>query len=215
MDRSHASPSRLRSLLRDRSGRLRALLSVGVLLGVGSVNTMAFFTDDATMTTGNFTSGTLDIRLNADTNNVGQGGTWANTSFAIANLIPGESVASSFPVRNDGTVPFKWSTMATASGTLAPQLRFTTYLGGTAANTGTQAAGNRAGTCTGGTAQTTDVTLNGTAVNVITQAAAGTIAVGASQAVCVRVQLVSTAPNTAQGQTASASYVFNAVQVNP
>lgn len=203
---SHRLPRR-----RPTSAQVRALLSLGLLLGVGSVSTMASFSDDATMSAGSFATGTLDVRLNANTNNVGQGGTFANTTFAVPDLVPGESLASSFPVRNDGSVPFKYTATATAAaaGTnLAPALKFTTYLGGTASNgtTGTL----RTGSCTG-IAATSSQTLSATASTVV--GTAQQVNVGASQSVCVLVSLPTATDNTFQGAGATASFSFNAVQL--
>ncbi len=215
----HAEPRRRRSVLDIvRSARTRAILSLGIVLGFGTVSTMAFWTDDATMTTGSFESGTLDVRLNAATNNVGQGGTWNNTSLTLTNAVPGESFANAFPVRNDGTVPFTFTATATASGALAPQLLFWTYTGGTATNTGTVAGGNRNGTCNG-TLQSggaNGLTLSGTSSNVVTAAGnPGAVAAGSSRVVCIRVQLTAAAPNGSQGHSGAASFVFNATQVAP
>jgi hypothetical protein len=194
---------------RFTSAQVRALLSVGILLGVGSVGTMARFTASGDATAGSFTTGSLDVRLNAAGNNVGQGGTWTNASLAIADITPGESLAVSFPVRNDGSTGLTYTATATATGGLAPALRFSTYTGGTATNSGTAAADDRVGTCTG-TAASTAVTLSGSAATVI--ATAQTLAVSASQNVCVLVQLSTTAASSVQGSSATASYAFNAVQ---
>lgn len=200
-----------RARLRLTWTQVRALLSVGVLLGIGAVGTLGAFTASASVSPGSFTTGTLDVRLAAATNNVGQGGTWSDASLALSAMAPGESVAGSFPVRNDGSVPFTYTAAATASGSLAPALRFTTYVGGTATNTGTAAAGNRAGTCTG-TALSSSKTLSATSTTVI--GTAQQIAAGANQSVCVVVSLPSGTASSFQGTTATASFAFNAVQLS-
>ncbi|MGD9960180.1 SipW-dependent-type signal peptide-containing protein [Nocardioides sp.] len=191
------------------SAQVRALLSVGILLGVGSVGTMARFTASGDANAGSFTTGSLDVRLNASGNNVGQGGTWTNASLAISDITPGESLAVSFPVRNDGTTGFTYTATATATGALAPQLRFSTYTGGTASNSGNATNDNRVGTCSG-SAASTNQTLSGTAANVISTAQ--TLNPSATQNVCVIVQLVSTAASSTQGDAATATFAFNAVQ---
>ncbi len=191
------------------SAQLRALLALGILLGLGSVGTMARFTASGTANTGSFTTGTLDVRLNGSGQTVGQGGTWNNANLAIGDLTPGESLAVSFPVRNDGTTGFSYTATATATGALAPQLRFSTFIGGTAGNSGNANANNRVGTC-GGNSASSGMTLGGGATNVITSAQ--TLNPGGSQNVCVIVQLVSTAPSSSQDDSANASFAFNAVQ---
>ena len=105
-----------------RSIRVRAFLSLGILLGFSSVNTLAFWTDSATMTTGTITSGSLDLQLNG--NLAGQGGTWTNSAFTFSNMIPGESFAVTVPVqRAAGTAPFTYTATGTSTGGLASHLR--------------------------------------------------------------------------------------------
>lgn len=50
--------------LRERvtSVRVRAVLSLGIVLGLGSVSTLAYWTDTGTMTTGSIQAGTLDLQ---------------------------------------------------------------------------------------------------------------------------------------------------------
>lgn len=196
-------------------GRTRALLSLGLVLGLGVVHTMAYWTDQATMTTGEIAAGTLDLRLLNGATLVGQGGTWNNTAFAASNLTPGESVAFSFPVRNDGTTPFRFTATASASGNLRPGLRFTTTHGSnTASNSGSAANANRVGTCGANTVATSSVTLGTTATTVIAspgvQRAAGELIT-----VCIIVRLDPSAGNELQGQTAQATFVFDATQLAP
>lgn len=194
-------------------GRTRALLSLGLVFGFGSIGTMAYWTDQGTMTTGDISAGSLDLRLNNSSTLINQGGTWNNTDFAASSLIPGESVAFSFPVRNDGTAGFRFSATATASGTLATGLRFTTTYGASAAsNSGSASNGNRAGTCGANTVATSSVTLSASSASVINTPGV-TVASGASSTVCVIVALDSSAANALQGATTTASYVFNAVQL--
>ncbi len=79
---------------------------------------------------------------------MGPGGTFANTDLAPVGLVPGESVAVSFPVRNDGSFPFTWLATATASGALAPGLTVSSYVGGMATNA-TSVLDVRTGSCSG------------------------------------------------------------------
>ena len=44
-------------------GRVRALLSLGLLLGITQVGTLASWTDSATVQGGGFSSGTLDLTV--------------------------------------------------------------------------------------------------------------------------------------------------------
>ncbi len=195
-------------------GRTRALLSLGILLGFGAVSTMAYWTDQATMTGGPISAGTLDLRLKDAGTLIGQGGTWPNTGFTAAGLIPGESVAFSFPVRNDGSAGFRLTATATASGDLAPGLRFTTTHGASpAVMTGTEAGGNRVGTCGSNTASGPTI-LSDTPASVIPTPGV-TIGSGNLTTVCVIVKLDTSADNALQGKSGAATFVFDAQQLQP
>lgn len=196
---------------------VRALLSLGIVLGLGATGTLAYFTDDATLTTGAFTSGKLDLTLDQSTSSstVGQSGTYAKTALGITAMIPGESVAADVSVKNNAGVPFTYKTSAKLDvggtfPTAAPvKLTFAVYPG-TASNTGTQAAGNRVGTCTG-TALFAAAALTTTAQDVISTARS--LATDASESICVKVALATDADNTYQDKTTTATFVFRAAQL--
>jgi predicted ribosomally synthesized peptide with SipW-like signal peptide len=213
--------SRHRDTDRPRgSRRLTAWAGVVALplltLGAGVGGTFAAWTDGATLGTGSLTSGTLDITLNGNlagpgtTNNPG---TWTHPGLALANIAPGESVAVSFPVRNNGSIALKYTVTGTGSGGLAVAngMQLATYFGVPAANTGSEAAGNRTGSCGG----TTPTDANGTTLTSTpaTFATDRVLAAGASETVCVVARLSSAAGNALQGQTMTASLLFNARQV--
>jgi len=190
------------------SARTRAVLSLGIVLGLTSVSTLAYWTDTATMTTGTIQSGTLDLQLNGNLS--GQGGTWNNGALALTNMVPGESIAVTIPVqRGAGTIGFSYTATATASGTLAPHLRWT-VTAGTAGTPST--SGLRTNTCSG-TALSSNVTLSAAAANVIPTARTLSGAT-MSENICVRVELPSGTGNAAQGTSATASFVFNATQLS-
>lgn len=195
---------------------VRALLSLGIVLGLGATGTLAYFTDEATLTTGSFTSGKLDLTLDqgSSSTTVGQGGTYAKTALGIAAMIPGESVAADVSVKNNAGVAFTYKASAKLDAgstfpTSSPKLTFAVYPG-TASNTGTQAAGNRAGSCTG-TALFAAAGLTTTAQDVISTARS--LATDASESICVRVALATDADNTYQDKSATATFVFRAAQL--
>jgi predicted ribosomally synthesized peptide with SipW-like signal peptide len=200
---SHRGPAR-----RPKHGRIRALLTLGAALGLGAVGTFAYWSDQATLATGPISSGTLDLTL--DGNLSGQGGTYTQTSFALANMIPGESVASAVTVANGGSVTLRYTATATAAGGLAAGLTFEVFTGGTATNTGTEAAGNRAGSCTGSSSFGPAV-LTGVAQTVI--GAPRQLSSSSSDSVCVVATLPTTAGNSLQETTATATLLFDAKQL--
>ena len=91
---------------RRRSGRVRAVLSLGLLLGLTQVGTLASWTDSATVQGGGFSSGTLDLKVgeSAADQLTGQGGSWTHTNLTLAAMAPGESVAKALTVGNGGSV---------------------------------------------------------------------------------------------------------------
>ncbi len=71
----------------QRSQKLRALLGLGVLLGVGATGTFAFWTDDVTITGTTFTSGTIDLQVNTFDSIP------AYTTLACRAMVPGNTSA--------------------------------------------------------------------------------------------------------------------------
>jgi predicted ribosomally synthesized peptide with SipW-like signal peptide len=201
----NSSPAR-RLLRALSSTRARALLTLGMVLGLGAMTTLAYWTDTATVTTGSFTSGTLNLKVDG---NEGNPTAYSLTTFTAANLVPGESVAGSFAVQNTGNVDFTYTATGTATGALAPSLRFTVKTGATSSTTGS--AGSRVGSCTGGTAQSSLLTYTGTAQTVA--GTAQTVAAGGSQTFCVIATLDSGTALSEGGKTASASFVVTAKQL--
>lgn len=199
---------------RRPSGRVRALLSLGLLLGVTQVGTLASWTDSATVDGGNLASGTLDLTVGESSANQlgGAGGTWTHSTLALAAMAPGESVARTLTVGNGGSVALTYNaTVATSNNDLHNGLQLTVVEGATAANTGTQAANNRSGTCTGGTATAlTNTNLSTTASGL--HPAAVPLASAATRSYCVRAALVTTAPNSMQGKTTALTFAFSAQQ---
>ena len=197
---------------RRGSGRARALMSLAAVAvlatGVSVKGTFAFWTDSATLQTGSFSSGTLDVTLGGQL--TGQGGTWSPAGFSLTNLVPGESQAFSFAVANAGTVGLTYTVSGTATGGLAPSMQFSIHPG-TASNSGTAAAGNRTGSCTGA-ALATNVVLSGTATTLV--GTPRSLAAGSgTENICVIARLDPAANNSAQGLTMSANLVFDSRSV--
>ncbi len=188
---------------------VRTGLAVGLVVGLGSLSTMASWSDDATLDPGPIQAGSLDLLING--NLAGQGGSTTSPSMSLTSMVPGESVAVTVPVQKaSGSVGFTYTASATATGTLAPYLQWT-VTAGSAATPATNANGIRTNTCSG-TALSSNVTLSGTATNVI--ATARSLATVSSENICIRAELPSGTANAAQGLSATASFVFNATQLS-
>ena len=192
---SHRSttPRRLPSV------RVRALLSLGVALGIGSVGTFASWTDDVTVSGTTFTAGTLDLQVN----NVDS---YATTTLSMSAMVPGTTSAEVLTVKNNGTVPSKYTLTGGLTGTNATDyntaaangLLLTVRLGG--AKSGS--------TCTGGTALVTDQPLTSTTTTTILAKRPSTAltASGGNEVLCFQVKLSDTAPSTLQGKAATATF---------
>jgi predicted ribosomally synthesized peptide with SipW-like signal peptide len=186
-----------------RSGRLRALLSLGLVVGFGAISTLAYWSDEDTVSVGAFTAGVLDMRLNgADTLNL-------TTTFTLGAMVPGESTAASFAVQNTGpgNVPFTYTATGLATGGLAPDLTFQVFLDGVA--TTSSSSGFRSGGCSGTSTGPAQVLTPAKTLIATPQ----TLAVGSTQNVCVIAKLATSAPSSQQGATASAVLTFHAAQL--
>lgn len=186
---------------RLRSQRLRALLGLGLLLGVGATGTFAFWTDDVTITGTAFTAGTIDLQVN----NVNS---YATTTLSMAAMVPGNTSAEVLTVKNNGTAPLKYTMVGGLTGTdaalynTAGSLKLTIVLGGTKAGSG------NASTCTGGTVILTATSLTSTVTTPIISTGRGPIAAAGTEALCFQVTLDGAAPTTLQGKTATAAFTL-------
>ncbi len=189
-----------RTLRGLRSRRTRALLSLGVVLGLGSVSTLAYWTDSATLTGGTFASGTIDLKLDSVDNNPSS----FSTALAMSNMAPGQSKAVVVPVQNNGSVSFTYvaagisNNIAPNAGILASLLEFRVVpLGSVTGSSPTQ-------TCTGTPSFSGSL---GTSTSVITTAR--TLAPAASENVCIQATLP-VGVTTGQNNTANTVFTFTA-----
>ncbi|MET1060113.1 MAG: SipW-dependent-type signal peptide-containing protein [Nocardioides sp.] len=183
-----------------RSRRARALLSLGVVLGLGSVTTLAYWTDSAALTGGTFKSGTIDLKLDSVDNNPSS----FSTGFAMNNMAPGQSKAVVVPVQNTGNVAFTYvasgisNNIAPNPGTLASLLDFKVVPLGTVSGSSPTQTCTGTGTFSGSLASSTSVVTT-----------ARTLAPGASENVCIQATLPA-GTTTGQNNTANAVFTFTA-----
>lgn len=193
----HAAPRRRNFWAVLRSARLRALLSLGLVLGVGATGTMAYWSDNATVSGATFTAGTLDLQLNDEVDD-----DYAFTTLNASDLIPGSSVAATLNVQNKSQgASFTYAMSASATNgdgkNLAGTLTLIVRAGGT--STGT--------TCTGGTAVISRTGLAGGAVTF-----PNTLAPSGADSLCFQVGLPAGAPASVQGASTAATFTVNATQ---
>ena len=201
-----------------KSVRTRALLSLGIVLGLTSVSTLAFWTDSAQLTTGTIQTAKLDLKLD------GQDNVPTSTKLAIQSMIPGESVAATIGVqRVANTIAFTYSGSAqvTAANDLTEALRFKVFAGTANAQTVASGTGIRTQTCDGtqlfGGADGAKLTAAATSLFSSRAALATPLALPANDLtdnLCVQAILPTSTGNGAQNKTASVTLTFNAVQLS-
>lgn len=201
-----------------RSARTRALLSLGIILGLTSVSTMAFWTDQAVLNSGPIQSGMLNLQLDGAENIP------TSTKLAITNMIPGESVAATIRVdRASNSIPFTYSASAVTTNTngLATALRFKVFTGGTAGAVSTTATGIRTQPCSGtqvsggvdGIAWTSAVTVISNRASALSTTPIQAAVV--SENLCVQAILPDvTAGTGAQSLSTAATLTFTATQLS-
>lgn len=187
--------------------RLRAVLSLGMVAGLGAVGTMAAWSDTATATTGVFSTrdANLQIKLNQER---------PSYDFAALhkiNLPRGGSVAGMLPVNNTGDVDFTYTVAAQTAdngtaaygsanaGTFAQNLTVAVFAGGSASATA----------CSGGTSITSTTLALGSKAIISTPRA---LAHGVTQNLCFQLTLNSAAPLAARMSALSIGFEFTATE---
>ena len=187
--------------------RTRAVLSLGMVFGLGAVGTMAAWSDTATATTGMFTTSTVNVEMSLD----GQRPTLAFTSLNKVDLGRGAGTAGMLPVQNTGGADFTYTAKAvtadagTASygdadaASFARSLTVAVFAGGS--STGTA--------CTGGTPIVSKPLAVG-GVDLITDARR--VDVAAADDLCFQVTVAADAPVSARMSALSVDFRFAATQ---
>jgi predicted ribosomally synthesized peptide with SipW-like signal peptide len=177
---------------------------MGVVLGLGSVTTLAYWTDSATLTGGTFASGTIDLKLDGSDNNPAS----FSTGFAMSNMSPGQSKALVVPVQNVGSVTVTYvasgiaNNIAPNAGTLASLLEFKVVPLGTVSGSSPAQACTGTASFSGGLASSTSVIT-----------AARTLTPGATESLCVQATLPA-GTTTGQDNTANAVFTFTATSTS-
>ncbi|HVM04429.1 MAG TPA: TasA family protein [Acidimicrobiales bacterium] len=183
-----------------RSKKVRLVLSLGALSGVVWAGTFATFTDSGTATS-TFTAGSVDLLLSGETDDA-----YAFTSIEMENMKPGDVKYAPLTIANAGTLGFTYTMATSATNADSKGLRDQLTLG--IRKVADAATCDSAGV--GYTASLDTMTASGAL-------SAGAIAsrsltAGASEVACFRVELPSTANDTFQGATTTATFTFSATQ---
>jgi hypothetical protein len=182
------------------SRKIKVVAALGSLSAAVWASTYATFTDSATATS-TFTSGSVDLTVNAEADD-----DYAFTSLESGNLKPGDVKYAPLSVANVGTLGFTYSMSSSSTNTDGKALRDTLKLG--AKLVVNAAACDSAGV--GYAASLTTVMAEGA----ISAAAISSrsVATGASEVLCFKVELPSTAGDSLQSATTTTTMTFSATQ---
>ncbi|ARC57535.1 hypothetical protein AS850_10655 [Frondihabitans sp. 762G35] len=194
-------PRRRRRL--SGSGRVRAVLALGAVVGLGSVATLAAWSDTGAAT-GSFSTGTVDLKLN------GQDGTIAVTNLSLTNAAPGAVTYALLPVTNNGSINFTYGfTTSSTNGTDTPALN--ANLNWSVVSLGTNASCTSATFATAAGVPATYISPTAT-LSAAPAVSGRALAAGATENLCFKVELPSAAPTGVQGKSTVATVSFTATQ---
>ena len=188
----------------DGSRLLLGLAALGVsVLGLTTVVTGAFFTDQQDVTGNVFTTGSVDLSA-----------TPATAVVTATNIAPGDTITAPLTVNNAGTLAYRYSLLSTVTAStpdLAAQLDFTVKVGVTTCTTAGFAATGTVLYGPGDLGSTTGTKVFGDAA---TGAQTGdrTLSASSSEVLCLQVSLPSSTGNTYQTKTTTATLRFDAEQ---
>lgn len=198
---------------RQRGRKVAAILAGGLVLGVGTMATLASW-NDSEFAKASFTAGAFNMEgavdgaqsVFSEHSTAGAAGTLAFTSI-FSNLQPGDVVYAPYALRLDKNTTYN-ATVAVTSDSMSGSTQGLSYTLFTTATAGCSASSTPvttvvpAGTPLNGVGAASTISLTKTA-NVGTTA-------GAAAFLCFKVTAGTTAPTMAQGQTAGPVWNFTA-----
>lgn len=204
-DRRLATGSTRRRPARTTWDRVRAVLSLGVVLGLGATGTMAAWTDTATAESGLFGAADVELTINGE-----------SPEFAFASVedvMPGQSVAGNLVLANTGGIDLRYlmdmqvEGLTTAKGGTGQQRGDATSLGEHLTLTVHSSTTADGVTC-GGQAIVSQTMTVGDPRSVLTDYR--TVAAGASDTICVQATLASNAPVESRMAQVDVTFIVNA-----
>lgn len=176
--------------------RTRWILVAGVVAAVGAVGAFAAFTSDVDVTSGDFSTASIELEANGQTQ---------STTFSAlgkTDMEPGDEVYAALQITNAGTTDFVYGMTTTASGdsTLAAALTIGV------------AKVSDSGSCTDASdfSAGTDIVTDSTTGLTNATFSDRSLSAGASEYLCFHVQLPSGASDSLSGKSASAVFDFTA-----
>ncbi|WP_238422840.1 SipW-dependent-type signal peptide-containing protein [Gordonia sp. 'Campus'] len=182
-----------------RSARVRAVLSVGIVLGLGSVGTLAAWSATTTTTSGTFTVGSVDLYLNNSP---------TSSSITVplgAALLPNNSAAVLITVRNRGVSPGTYTTKVNANNVTAQSLRLRVVANATVSGTSCSTGA--------GTTPLVDNQIVSTTVSTFLTQRGPLAATSGSETLCMQFSLPNDAANSLQGASTTVVFTFDGAAV--
>ena len=184
--------------MRD-SRTVRALLSLGMVVGLGATGTYAYWTDTVNMAGTTITAGTIDLAVTDNYSNA-----TSFTKMNVSTMVPGDSTAGVLKVQNSGTAPLRYYVNATPSNADNK---------GLGAALDVKVSGDAVVSGSGKTVTCPGSRLSGTALKftndfVGTSAAGRLLNPGATEYLCIQATLATTADTALQGATTNITFTF-------
>ena len=204
-DRRQATGSTRRRPARTTWDRVRAGLSLGVVLGLGATGTMAAWTDTATVESGIFGAANIELTINGDSP--------THLMGSVQNVMPGQSVAGNLLLANEGGVDLRYlmdmevEGLTTAKGGTGQQRGDATSLGEHLTLTVHSSTTADGVTC-GGQAIVSQTMTVGDPRSVLTDYR--TVTAGASDTICVQATLAANAPIQSRMAQVRVTFIVNA-----
>jgi predicted ribosomally synthesized peptide with SipW-like signal peptide len=183
------------------SRKLKVIATLGTLSSAVWASTYATFTDSATSTS-TFTAGTVDLLVSSETDDA-----YAFTSLEMTNMKPGDVKYAPLTMANAGSLSFSYTMASSSTNADSKALRDALQAG--AKVVANAAACDSAGV--GYLASLTTVIAEGD-LSAAAIGSARTLAAGASEVLCFKVELPSTAGDTLQAATTTTTLTFSATQ---
>ena len=182
------------------SKRIRLVLCLGSLSGLVWAGTFATFTDSGTADS-TFTAGSVDLLVNSETDDA-----YAFTSIEMSNMKPGDVKYAPLTIANNGTLGFTYTMSTSATNADSKALRDQLTLG-------VKKVANAAACDSAGVGYLASVdTMTASGALSAGAIASRSLAAGASEVACFRVELPSGSGDSFQGATTTATFTFSATQ---
>lgn len=175
-------------------GRVRAALSLGIVLGLGSVGTLAAWSDTATATSGEFRTATMNLE-------VGPSGTssknYTFSGLTSSGLLPGTTTEATLPLQNKGELALNYSMTANATGNaaVAGQITISVF----------------AGTCSGNALASSALSTTSATASLIPTPRA--ITAGGTDTLCIRATAGNSLTKAMQNQSINVVFTLTATSV--